>query len=385
LSAIAQSKPEETKKKPWYESFQIRGYSQIRYNRLLETNENLKNSMGDRSIGKNGGFFIRRMRLIFQGNVGEHVFIYFQPDLASSVSSSINNIHFAQLRDAYFDVGLDKHNEFRIRIGQSKVPFGYENMQSSQNRLPMDRADALNSAVTNERDLGAVFYYAPKNIRKLYASLVSDGLKGSGDYGVFAFGAYNGQTANKNETNNSPHIVSRLSYPFQFKNQILEAGVMGHLGKYTLPEVSTGVKYVKDLTYLDNRLGATVNLAPKPFGILAEYNIGTGPEFNKFTDSIENRKLRGGFATFSYRKVMAKNKVIIPYYRTQYYKGGRKFELDATSHRVTENEIGIEMQFNKNFELVTQYTFSSRETSDFKNKFNLQQGNMLRLQAQVNF
>ena len=28
--------------KHWYESFSIRGYVQVRYNRLLETNENLK-------------------------------------------------------------------------------------------------------------------------------------------------------------------------------------------------------------------------------------------------------------------------------------------------------------------------------------------------------
>jgi hypothetical protein len=53
-------------------------------------------------------------------------------------------------------------------------------MQSSQNRLPLDRNDALNSAVSNERDLGVFFYWAPQKTRKLFSSLVSDGLKGSG-------------------------------------------------------------------------------------------------------------------------------------------------------------------------------------------------------------
>jgi hypothetical protein len=37
--------------------------------------------------------------------------------------------------------------EYRVRIGQSKVPYGFENLQSSQNRLSLDRNDALNSAV----------------------------------------------------------------------------------------------------------------------------------------------------------------------------------------------------------------------------------------------
>ncbi len=38
----------------WYESFSIRGYSQIRYNRLFETNPNLNCEQCDRSWGNNG-------------------------------------------------------------------------------------------------------------------------------------------------------------------------------------------------------------------------------------------------------------------------------------------------------------------------------------------
>lgn len=120
-------------------------------------------------------------------------------------------MHFGQLRDAYFDISVDKNKEFRFRIGQSKVPFGFENMQSSQNRLPMDRNDALNSAVSNERDLGVFFMYAPKKVRELYSALVNDGFKGSGDYGIFSFGGYNGQTANKAENNENMHWCSRVT------------------------------------------------------------------------------------------------------------------------------------------------------------------------------
>jgi phosphate-selective porin len=90
--------------------------------------------------------------MIFYGQISKKVYFYIQPDFASATSST--NYHFVQIRDAYFDIGIDDKNEFRFRVGQSKVPFGFENMQSSQNRLPLDRNDALNSAVTNERDLG---------------------------------------------------------------------------------------------------------------------------------------------------------------------------------------------------------------------------------------
>ena len=68
--------------------------------------------------------------LVFSGDINDYVSLYLQPDFASSVSSSIDNQNFAQLRDAYADLAFDKKHEYRIRAGQSKVPFGWENLQS---------------------------------------------------------------------------------------------------------------------------------------------------------------------------------------------------------------------------------------------------------------
>ena len=371
-----------TTSKKWFESINIRGYAQVRYNGLLQTNEDLGCEQCDKSWGGDNGFFIRRMRVIIYGQISPRVYLYVQPDFASAPSSS--TLHFAQLRDAYFDLGLDKDNEFRLRIGQSKVPYGFENMQSSQNRLPLDRADALNSAVTNERDLGVFFYYAPAKIRKRYSSLVNDGLKGSGDYGVFGLGIYNGQTANRPELNSNRHIVTRLSYPFEWKKQIFEPGIQAYKGDYTLSSLSSGVKSNATKTYLDERVGGTFVLYPKPFGILAEYNVGTGPEFDKLADSITNQRLHGGFITASY-KIDFKGQTLIPFVRYQKYDGGKKHELDARSYEVEELEIGAEWQPNKNFELVVMYTMSSRRYEDYANQNNYQRGNLLRIQAQVNF
>ncbi len=286
------------KKSNWYDKIQVRGYVQVRYNRLFETNPDLKSDQGDKSIGNFGGFFIRRNRLILSGQVNEHVYFYIQPDFASSASTT--SLHFAQIRDAYFDVSIDKKKEFRFRVGQSKVPYGFENMQSSQNRLPLDRNDALNSAVANERDLGLFFYYAPKKVRDLYASLVNDGLKGSGDYGVVGFGLYNGQTANKPEINNNAHWVARVSYPIKLWNQIIEPGVQMYSGYYKLDQTSTGVKKNKSLEYLDERMAASFILYPKPFGIQAEYNVGKGPQYDFLIDSINTKNLQGGYVTLSY-------------------------------------------------------------------------------------
>lgn len=371
-------------KKQWFESIQLRGYMQVRYNRLLETNPLLQCAQCDRSWGDNGGFFIRRMRLIFSGQISERVYFYIQPDLVSNPSSTATQ--YAQIRDAYVDVGLDAKNEFRLRVGQSKVPFGFENMQSSQNRIPLDRNDALNSAVANERDLGVFFYWAPKNIRTLFASLVNDGLKGSGDYGVFSFGAYNGQTANRAEANNSPHIVSRFSYPFAVNKQIVEMGVQAYTGQYILtPDlINAGVKLPATRSFLDQRVASSFVLYPKPFGIQAEYNIGRGPRFNKVSDSVEVSSLKGGYITASYKTQKGKH-VIIPFSRYQYYQGGKKHEMDAMAYDVKEFEVGVEWQPNKNIELVTMYTFSDRRFESFKNQNNQQKGSLLRLQLQLNF
>ncbi len=385
-NTITETKPELPKKetKNWYESFSIRGYAQVRYNRLLETNENLKCEQCDRSIGKDGGFALRRGRLIISGNVAKNVYLYIQPDFGSSTGTTQN---IFQIRDAYFDVSFDKKQEFRLRIGQSKVPYGFENMQSSQNRLPIDRNDGLNSAVSNERDLGAFFYWAPKGKREIFANAVKDNFKGSGDYGVAAFGLYNGQTANRAEANSNLHAVARFSYPFKIKNQIIEPGIQAYTGKYVLPADlrSATTKASNAFQFNDSRVATSLIVYPKPFGVQAEYNWGEGPQYNPKKDSIETRNLKGGYITLSYRAALKNGMLFFPYMRVQKYEGGKKHELDARSYNVKEIEMGVEWQLNKNFELTASYVLSERRFEDAKARNNLQKGNFMRLQAQVNF
>ena len=384
---------EKPASKHWYESLQMRGYTQVRYNRLGETNPNLKCEQCDRYWGNNQGVGIRRARLIIFGQVHPRVYLYFQTDAANTVGTGMQ---YLQVRDLYFDYGLDKKNEFRLRFGQSKVPFGFENLQSSQNRLPLDRADATNSAVSNERDMGLFFMWAPSKTRKLYSDLIKENLKGSGDYGVFAFGFYNGQVANKPELNNNRHMVARLSYPIAIGKQLIEPGIAAYKGVFTLAsdQLTKGVKFTKastlmnnlqpDASYLDQRVNAQFVVYPKPFGIQAEYNIGVGPQFNPVTDSIETQKLQGGYATFSY-KMNTKEGSVIPFVRIQKYSGGKKQELDARSYKIQELEIGTEWQINKNFELTAMYTTSHREFLDYAKQTNDQKGRLIRIQVQMNF
>ena len=373
-------------KQKWFELINIRGYTQIRYNKLLETNSNLGCEQCDRSWGGNNSFSIRRGRIIFSGNVHERVFIYIQPDFASAAGTT--NMIF-QIRDAYFDLALDKEKEFRFRIGQSKVPYGFENMQSSQNRISLDRNDALNSAVSNERDLGVFFYYATKEKRELFKRLVDEGLKGSGDYGLFGIGLYNGQTANRSEANNNQHAVIRFTYPFEFQNgQILEFGLQGYNGKYVVNTLTSGTNKAMlengNPEFLDQRAAASIIFYPKPIGFQAEYNLGRGPQYDSKNNIIRESHLSGGYCQlFGYIK--HKSNLIIPFVKYHWYNGGKKHELDARSYNVNDFEVGFEWQPFKNFEFVADYTISSRRYEDAVLRDNFQKGNLLRLQVQFNF
>jgi phosphate-selective porin len=369
--------------KPWYERLTVRGYGQIRYNRLLETNPQLSCEQCDRSWGDLGGVFIRRARVVISGQVHKRVFVYLQPDFSSTAGTTGN---VAQIRDWYADLGLDDRNEFRVRIGQSKVPFGYENMQSSQIRLPLDRADATNSAHANERDIGAFVYWAPARVRDRMRTLATDKLKGSGDFGVVALGVFNGQTSNRVEANNGQHVVARVSYPMQIGHQLVEPALAAYTGKYvvTSDQRSTGVKGVRDWNYRDERVVASLSIAPQPFGLLAEWNAGRGPEFNPATDSIETHGLRGGYLTASYR-IKHGHQVLFPFMRYQVYDGGKKHERDARSYSVHDVEAGVEWQPAAAFELTAEMYWGDRRFEDFQRQSNTQRGRLLRVQAQFNY
>lgn len=379
-----ESKKQEATLSKWYEKLSLRGYSQFRYNRLLETNPKLKCEQCDKSIGEGQGFGFRRARLVFSGQVHPKLFVYLQYDYSSDVSSSSRN--FLQVRDAYFDYSFDDKKEYRVRFGQSKVPFGYENMQSSSNRLPFDRADALNSAAPNEREFGVFFMYTPQKVRENHQKWANARHKGNGDYGALTLGLYNGQTTNRPEQNDNLHSIARATYPISIGGQVVEPSLQAYTGLFTIPKesLSAGVKTNSNQTYLDRRAAASINIYPKPFGLLAEYNIGKSPGFNSATDSIEVRNLNGGFVTLSYCAELSKGGTLFPFIRYQYYDGAKKHETDARMYNVRELEFGAEWSVFRNLEITLSYVLSARKYQDFKTDYD-EQGRFLRIQVQANY
>jgi hypothetical protein len=389
--------------KKWYDRLSLRGYAQFRFNEVLDENEQLAppHHVGDRSIGDNQSFLIRRARLIISGDLSDHMYVYLQPDFASSVPGSTDANQFAQIRDWYGDLYIDREKVYRFRIGQSKVPYGWENLQSSSNRLPLDRNDGLNSAVRNERDLGVFFYWTPEQAQDLFKHVLDEGLKGSGNYGVFGIGLYNGQGGSFNEQNDNLHAVVRLTYPFFLPSeQIVELGVQAYTGKYAVlasPIAPLGVgSAVRPLGTLetgsrghrDERVAATFVWYPQPLGFQAEWNVGHGPALNDAQTEVVEQDLTGGYAMVMYRHVTEECGTLFPFARWNYFQGGYKSERNAPYSHINEWEFGVEWQFTPQMELTTGYTFTDRtnttamSTGESYGQF---EGEILRMQFQINY
>jgi hypothetical protein len=245
--------------------------------------------------------------------------------------------------------------ELRLRAGQSKVPYGFETLQSSQQRLALDRTDGINTGVPNERDIGFFLYYTPTETKKLFRSLIEKGLKGSGDYGVLGIGVYNGQTMNNTELNDAKHIVLHATYPFELPyGQIVQVGVDAYRGIFNVA-TSGGITAENGGNINDERIGTHFVLFPQPFGFQAEWNWGRGPQLNAAHTRVEEASLQGGYV-----QAMYKWENIMPYVRWQQYYGGRKNVTNSPNNSVRETELGVEYQFNKSLELTVAYAWMDR-------------------------
>ena len=419
------SKPEAPKPKKWFDKLSIRGYAQFRINEETHREEGSATAqyVGDRSLADDQNFLIRRARIIISGDVHERLYVYLQPDFASSPGSSADpNNQFVQIRDWYGDFYLDEQKELRIRVGQSKVPYGWENMQSSSNRIPLDRADGLNSAVRNERDLGVYFFYTPVWAQDFFKDVLEKGLKGSGNYGLFSAGIYNGQGGSLNEINDDVHVFARATLPLTFDNgQRMELGIQGYTGEYavigsqinpppsppatllaapgpagTVATSGLGTAAARD-GWNDERLAGSFIWYPQPFGFQTEWTVGRGPALNAAQLAIEERALYGGYAMALYKLDTECWGTFFPFARYSYFKGGYKSERNAPFVNIDEWEVGTEWQINPAAELTLSYLITDRTNTTANNTSNTQpptpipesygqfNGQAIRLQFQINY
>jgi len=408
--------------KSWTSRVNMRGYVQNRVTAMIgndgDNRANPVDLWSDRSVGTDDSinpdknFLIRRARIIIFGDFGDHLSYYIQPDFASSASGT-NNI--AQLRDAYGDINIDKAKVHRVRVGQSKVPYGFENLQSSSNRLAMDRVDAMNSAVRDERDTGAFYYYTPENVQALFKEINDKGLKHSGNYGMFGAGLYNGQGANRSDVNDNYHVVARATYPWKTQSgQIYEASIQGYHGDYApttgrynfngnanvSSSANTGATRTPTIAtadakgFKDQRVGVSFVMYPQPFGLQAEWNWGTTPGMDAAQNRIEEKSLQGGYVQAMYKidnfQFLETNGTLIPFIKWQYFDGYNKAETNAPENHVNDWELGLEWQLAPEVEIMAEYHHMKRNNLVTGNRagtldYQSFTADALRVQVQYNF
>jgi hypothetical protein len=382
LSSEMRAQDSTASTRPWYDRLSFRGYAQFRYNRLFETNEKLKCLTCDRSIGENGGFFLRRARLAISAQVNDRISVSIQPDFSTEVGGKENSL---VLRHYYADIYFDSAHTIKARVGQSEVPSGFEALQSSSRRLPLDRSDAMESATPGEQDLGVFVFWTPASAKKLFKDLATPSLKGTGDYGLVSVGVYNGEGGNRPEMNDTPHAIARIAYPFRVGAQYVEADAYAYAGTYTLLTGQRGTGVGGDIDFKDRRVGGAFVVYPQPVGVQLEWSAGPSPEYDAVTNSIVDKTVRGGYGLISYKLREHGARRVFAYARAQYFHGAFKTDPDARGSVVHEYEPGLEWNVEDGFEVTAAYAISDRLYRDSAAPDNRQKGRFVRLQAQFSF
>lgn len=395
LAAAAPEAKAPEKKKAWYDKLMIRGYTQLRVNEVVSGPKTAPagisrvRSVQDSGINDSGNFSIRRARLVVQGDISNRVSLYMQGDLSAAVNNQSGTEprqNFFQMRDAYADVFLDKKKTLKVRLGQSKVPFGWENLQSSSNRVPLDRTDAINAPAPGERDIGAVVYYTPPRVQKIWDELGHEGQKLFGNYGAFALGVYNGQGTNRIERTGGLMTVAMATMPFRLDGigldgQVAEFGFTAMRNQFR-PEVRSGG--VSTLAYDDNHVSVHGMIYPRPFGIQSEWTFGTGPQWDAATSSIKAKRATGGYVMAMYRIPETPVGQIIPFARWQKYRGGWKVATNAPRLETDEYEVGVEWLPLKELEITLNYANVNRNEAD-ERRTGRAKGDLIRAQVQWNY
>ena len=205
----------------------------------------------DQAADPETDFRVRRARLKIEAPVTDLAALTLQIDAARAV----------ELKDAYVDLGR-KTDLWRFRMGQGKVPFMYEVLESSSARLEPERSALAAALFPGERDIGAWLHL--KNV-------LGDEVPGT----TLDLGAMSGNGPSAADNNDSKDLVARLRFVLGRKpvDKDTEANSLyvGYLtGKFTNSKGATTDK---------RRLGGGISYASGPLWLRGE--LVTGEDLGK--------------------------------------------------------------------------------------------------------
>ncbi|MEW6248583.1 MAG: porin [Nitrospirota bacterium] len=377
----------------WYERIRINGYIQNRY--ALLDNPMMDIPLGDKLATRDSNtFYIRRIRLVFQGQISERLAFYFQPAFEGDQQNLFNK----EIVDAFADFFITKDKEHRIRFGQHRTPNAFDTYRSSSNRQELDRHESIQSGAPGERDLGIAYYWSPKIAQQRYAQLATYH-NGPGDYGDFGIMVWNGQTRNKPELNDDKHVGIRLAHPFELPDgRLLEAGMFAYRGQFVVDPgkvarcpISSHVRDGKSTgcQVRDERLTWYVWTPPQPWGLLAEYTLGRGPKRDA-QGFIREAHLYGGYVQPYYTWRYSDVGLLTGYFRWGEYYGGIK-SINGVDGRSKTINVGLVWEPDTHWRFVAEWMYKEglhssliRPNVDLPNNAPQVEfaGNLFRIQAQ---
>lgn len=232
----------------------ITGYAQVRYEAFQGAENGLTAS--GRS-GQPDTFSIRRGRVKFAFKANDWSEYVLQPDFSRSGLS---------LKDVYIDVNEQWTKTHKLRVGQFKVPYGYEIEESSSEREVPERTRWERSLFPNERDRGIALHGNLKPVR--YSLAVLNGT-GSSD---------NDSNFKGVDNNFAKQYIARAGYNVGKK---LSIGVSGSHNIKLIPAVAAaqGVPGHDDKQYTERLAGIYFTLKQEipalgELAVKGEYNRG---------------------------------------------------------------------------------------------------------------
>lgn len=154
-------------------------------------------------------FLVRRARVNLRGPASERVSYRLELQLDAKESGKGTGSK-VQLRTGYVDYTL---NSGRLRIGQAKLPWGYELLESVPDLWTGERALFMDRLFPDQRDIGVQWSY-----RRSPASP------------QFDVGVFNGTGINASDNNDRKNVMARVDFPLS-NGTLALSGYLGEDGE----------------------------------------------------------------------------------------------------------------------------------------------------------
>jgi hypothetical protein len=326
--------PPAAKPAGWYDRVKIGGYFQGRWQ-----------DYPDVASGKVGNeFLVRRARTKLDFQATDRAFAEIEADWAQGKPA---------VKNAFLDYSLRPSGPWRIRLGQQKVPFGFETPQSTGVMLPFETSWLSQKEFPSGYDAGLVLFYTGTRDRVLFQQAQRTDY-GTGDYGNFALALINGQGivdpfttgGVTGEANGNKTVVARVDKPFLCAGgrRYAEVGASYFNGRYF--STKAGANFEDDV------LGFHAYLPARPWGVQAEYYGG----------DTEGAPLRGWYTMGLWRP--GPRGMLFTRYDSYSgrAKGGGPSLFDR--HRIS---VGYAHQLDDNTRLTAEWDLERDKPGDVKN------------------